>query len=257
MCNDGIMAVIFVTLLGFFVGSFLDVVIDRLPRSESFLKGRSYCESCKHVLGTRDLIPLVSFVLLRGRCRYCHVPLSYQYPLLELTTGLLFAITYLSLRFSSYPELAYNLFIISALIVVFFVDLQHGIIPFKIVVPSIVIVLTFLLFTNPSLLVTHLITGFAVMFFFFLLFAGTKGKGMGFGDVVYAFFMGLLLGFPESVIGLYIAFLTGAVISLILVVLKRKRLRGSTIPFGPFLVAGTYIAFVWGNIITVQLLKVI
>jgi len=245
-----VVLVLFVFILGLFFGSFLNVIIDRLPREESFWKGRSYCESCNHVLSPLDLFPLVSFAALRGKCRYCHTPLSYQYPLLELLTAVAFVLTFMAVYLTSPSTILFHLFIVGVLIVVFFIDLQHGIIPFKVVLPAIGITGIYYLFQDPTIFLTHAIAGAVVSAFFFLLFAGTKGKGMGFGDVVYAFFMGLLLGFPESIIGLYIAFLTGAVISLILILLKRKRLRGSTIPFGPFLVAGTFIALVYGRDLT-------
>jgi prepilin signal peptidase PulO-like enzyme (type II secretory pathway) len=92
-----------------------------------------------------------------------------------------------------------------------------------------------------------LIPGIGSFLFLFLLFVGTKGRGMGFGDVVFAGYMGLLLGFPYVAVAHYIAFLTGAFISSILILLKRKHLKGSTIPFGPFLVLGTYTSFLWGE----------
>ena len=154
-------------------------------------------------------------------------------------------------------EIIFSLFSVSVLIVIFFIDLNQGIIPFKVILPTILITVVFFLFKDQSTFLTHMLSGIAVSLFFFLLFAATRGKGMGFGDVVYALFLGLLLGFPNSIIGLYIAFLTGAVISLILVLLKRKKLRGSTIPFGPFLVLGTFIAYIWGDLITGFIFKLL
>lgn len=242
--------IIFVTIIGLFIGSFLNVVIDRLPRGESFWSGRSYCESCKHVLSGRDLIPLFSFLSLRGKCRYCHARLSYQYPLLEALTAACFLLTYLFLPSYSLVSAIFSLIIVSVLIIIFFIDLFEGIIPFKIIIPATVLTAAYLLTYDPSIIVMHVVTALLTASFFFFLFAITKGKGMGFGDVVYAFFMGLLLGFPNTVLGLYIAFLTGAGVSLILIVLKRKKLKGSTIPFGPFLVLGTYVVLVWGGMIT-------
>ncbi len=240
----------FILIMGLFFGSFLNVIIDRLPRGESFISGRSHCESCGHTLSSRDLIPILSFVLLKGRCRYCRTSLSLQYLTLEVLTATTFLLTFVMLPGVSPFTLIYHFIIASILILIFFIDLKHGIIPFAIIIPGIVIVGVYLALTAiPSVILIHFVSALASALFFLLLFLGTKGRGMGFGDVVYAFFMGLVLGFPNIVLGLYIAFLTGAGISLILIILKRKRLKNSTIPFGPFLVLGTFVAILWGNTI--------
>ena len=245
-----VLTILLVFLIGLFVGSFLNVVIDRLPRNESFVKGRSYCESCKHTLSGWDLVPLFSFLYLRGKCRYCHTGLSLKYPLLEGITGLLYVLTYLSFYQNLYL-VVFGIAVINALIIIFFIDLYKGIIPFVIILPMIILTAVYgLLFLSPSENIMHFASALVSFLLFFGLFVGTKGRGMGFGDVVYAFFLGLLLGFPNTILALYIAFLTGAFISLILILLRRKKLRGSTIPFGPFLVTGTFIAFLWGDLIT-------
>lgn len=245
-------------IFGLFIGSFLNVVIDRLPRGESFWSGRSYCEACHHTLSGLDLIPLFSYLALRGKCRYCHIPLSIQYPLLEAITGIVFALSYIFSPKNSLLDIIFFLIIASVLIIVFFIDLFEGIIPFVIIIPATILTFLYLLATKiPSDVLISFLTALGASGFFLALFLGTKGKGMGFGDVVYAFFMGLLLGFPNTILGLYIAFLTGAAISLILILRKRKRLRGSTIPFGPFLVLGTYSALIWGNLIVNHIFQTI
>jgi leader peptidase (prepilin peptidase) / N-methyltransferase len=244
-----------VFIFGTFIGSFLGVVIDRLPRGESIVKGRSHCDHCKKSLATFDLIPVFSFLFLRGRCRYCKTKLSSFYPLIEIVTGALFVLTALQLS-NMYEVLGmeymiaalYYLFIISVLIVIFFIDLKHGIIPFPVIVPAIIVSFFYLLFFENSLFVNHLLAGVGACLFFLAVFLATRGRGMGFGDVIYAFFMGLVLGFPHIVVGLYIAFVSGALISLVLLGLKLKKLKGGIIPFGPFLVLGTLIALFWGQI---------
>lgn len=261
------MLLLLLFVLGISVGSFLNVLIDRIPREESFLKGRSYCEKCKKELSFFDLIPLLSFVMLKGKCRYCHSPISFYYPLVEVTTGVLFVLTFLNIEsrimnqafltpnfslltsISQLSSFIYQLVIFSSLIVIFFTDLKYGIIPDKILFPAIIIVFLFIISQSLSILISNLLSAFGAFLFFFLLFLVTKGKGMGFGDVKYVFFMGLFLGFPKVAIGLYISFLTGAFISLILIVLRKKRFKGSTVPFGPFLVFGTVIAFFLGDAI--------
>ena len=245
--------------LGLAVGSFLNVLIDRLPRNEPVTKGRSHCESCKRKLRWDDLIPVFSFIALGGKCRYCKAPISFYYPAVELITGVLFILFFLFLQGNSikYEVLSIKyiiqaicyLFIISSLIVVFFTDLRYGIIPDKITYFGIIVSFLYLILTTNYLILPNALSAFAAFFFFLLIFIISKGKGMGFGDVKLAFLMGLFLGFPKIIVALYVAFLTGAVISLILVLIGRKKFFGSTIPFGPFLVLGTIVALFFGNYI--------
>lgn len=233
-------------VLGITVGSFLTVLVDRLPRNETVFSGRSHCESCKKVLNWQDLIPLVSFVILKGKCRYCHSRLSWHYPMVELTTGILFVITIynlqsnLNFQLGQIPTLFYYLFIVSSLIVIFFADLKYGIIPDKIIFPTIVVALIYVFIIYNSLFLIHFLSaGGAFLFFLFLYFI-TRGKGMGLGDVKFAFLIGLVLGFPQAVVALYAAFLTGGVVGIMLILWGKKRLfGGATIPFGPFLAVAT------------------
>lgn len=257
------------------IGSFLNVIVDRIPRGESFLYNRSYCEHCRKNLAWYDLIPLISFLLLNGKCRYCHTPISALHPLIEAVTAVLFVLT-ASVLFSS-PSLSYfsqfiagvyYFFLISTLIIIFFIDLKFGIIPFKVVSLAILVTCcwyllapfldyagsniqsTLLLNTFPNVILSAL----AVFLFFFLLFLVTKGRGLGFGDVVYVLLMGFVLGFPKIILGLYIAFLSGAFISLILVIVGKKKMKGGTIPFGPFLVFGTIVSLFWGQMLIEKIL---
>ncbi len=259
------MTVFFVFLIGTAIGSFLNVLIDRLPHDESVIKGRSYCDSCKKQLAWYDLIPILSFVLLRGRCRYCHSPIGWYYPLVEFTTGLLFLFTFLHLpiqnfqfsifsprgeagNFQFIATLFYYFFIVSSLIVIFFTDIKYGIIPDKIVYPGIFLSLMYLIL-HTSYFIPHVLSALGAFLLFFLLHAVTRGRGMGFGDVKLAGFLGLFLGFPKVVVALYVAFLTGAVVALILVLLRKKKFKGSTVPFGPFLVIGTLISLFYGEML--------
>ena len=236
-----------VFLLGSAVGSFLNVVVDRGSAGQSFLKGRSHCDHCRHALYWFDLIPLFSFFLLSGKCRYCHKKLSFYYPIVEIVTGLAFVLVAV-LYFPSLLVMGYFFFIISCLIVIFFADLKYGIIPFFSVLPAVVVTVVWhLLVPGDIAFSNYLLSALGAFLFFFLLFAVTKGRGMGFGDVVYAFLMGFLLGFPNIVLAFYIAFISGAIISLVLVWLQKKKLKGSTIPFGPFLVGATVISLFWGE----------
>ncbi len=249
-------------LLGLFIGSFLNVLVDRMPSEESSLKGRSHCDSCKHVLSLIDLIPIISFVMLQGKCRYCGHAMGLYYPLVELITGLLFAFSaYFVLGGSTGAPvnslhilsffLLYYLFLISTLIIIFFTDLKFGIIPFNAVALGLsAVVLRQVLLPTPGIMFFNYILSAVGLFLFFLfIFLVTRGKGMGFGDVVYAFLMGFILGYPKVVLGFYIAVISGAVIPLVILGIKHKKIRGATIPFGPFLVAGTLISLFWGDLL--------
>jgi prepilin signal peptidase PulO-like enzyme (type II secretory pathway) len=251
---------LFIFILGSSVGSFLGVIVDRLSSKESIWKGRSHCDHCRHILGALDLFPIFSFLLLGGKCRYCHKKLSWFYPSIEICT----AIVYIAASFVVFAGLgqlvlqshdlflfSYYLILSSALIVIFFTDLRYGIIPFNAVAVALcVTILWYFLsatFGQPINIVAVIASALGAGGFFLLLFIFTKGRGMGFGDVVYAFLMGFTLGFPGVFLGLYLAFVTGAIVSLLLVAIKKKKFKGGTIPFGPFLVFGTLVTLLWGN----------
>lgn len=143
---------------------------------------------------------------------------------------------------------------VNVFIVIFFTDLKYGIIPFQVILIGNISVATYLLYTfSPYTIIVHLLSAFGAFLSFLLLFFATRGRGMGFGDVVLTLLMGLFLGFPNTAFALYIAFLTGAVVSLILILMGAKHLRKDTIPFGPFLVTGTLISFLFGS----SILKVV
>ncbi len=250
---------LFVFVFGLVVGSFLNCLIYRLEKKESFLKGRSYCPYCKHILGWKDLIPLFSFLFLKRKCRYCHKKISWQYPLVEIATGLLFV---LILNFSAFGEPALGwqnllttcfLFVISCFLLIIFVyDLKHFIIPNKIIYPAILIALIYRLVTIYDLRFTiyeflyPFLAAFGAAAFFLIIILISKGKWMGVGDVKLAFFMGLLLSFPNILVALFLSFLIGAIVGVGLVLTKKKTFK-SEVPFGPFLVTGTFIALFWGK----------
>ncbi|MBI3069822.1 MAG: prepilin peptidase [Candidatus Levybacteria bacterium] len=251
------MIFILLFILGLAVGSFLNVLIYRLPRNLSIF-GRSFCPHCKKKIAWHDNIPLLSFAILGGKCRYCRSPISLQYPIVELTTAILFVLVFLfpneSIKYQVLSikylvSLGYYLLIISSLVAIFFIDLKHGIIPDKIVYPAVVISLFFLISQYLNILISHFLSATASFLFFFLLVLITRGRSMGMGDVKLAFLMGLFLGFPKIVIALYVAFLTGAAVSLILVLWGKKKFSGGTVPFGPFLVFGTLLAFFFGEVL--------
>ncbi len=242
------MAFILVFILGTALGSFLNVLIDRLSTGRTFIKGRSYCENCKKVLKAIDLIPIVSYLVLKGKCRHCKKSIPFRLFVVEFSTGLfssLIFLLYLQGVFSL-PAAILIFLIIYAFFGIFVADIVYGIIPDLLVIISLFGSFLYVLFQNLPLH-NHLFSALGTLAFFFFLFIVTRGKGMGLGDVKLSFVLGLLLGFPLVVVSLYIAFLTGAVISIILVICKKLRFFGSTIPFGPFLVASSVIALFYGR----------
>jgi len=257
-------------IFGTAIGSFLNVVAYRSVHGGSLFLDRSKCPHCKHKLNTLDLVPILSFILLHGKCRYCEKSISWQYPTVELTTGILFVIVILQgltfrlegqdLNFVSY---SYFLFVTSVLITIFITDFRDGLIPDKIILPSIAIALAFKVllavstfqevlvvagsnFLTFSQIGWDILAGLVGGLFFLLLVVFSKGKAMGGGDIKLAVFMGLVLGLSKLALALFLAFLTGAIVSLILIFVGKKRF-GQTIAFGPFLVFGAYIALIWGQ----------
>lgn len=242
---------LFVFLFGLIIGSFLNVVIYRLEKEEDFVKGRSYCPGCHHTLTWLDLVPVASFLVLGGKCRYCHKKISIQYPLVEIATGLVFLliINYQVsiINFQSTINLIFLFYITSVLIIIFVYDLKFYLIPDKVLFPAIAVAFLYRLFQNPNMqLFNYLLAVLAASGFFLFIFLISHGKWMGFGDVKLAILLGLLLGFPNILVGLFLSFFFGAIIGVILIYFQKKGLK-SEIPFAPFLIVGTGVALFWGN----------
>jgi prepilin signal peptidase PulO-like enzyme (type II secretory pathway) len=246
MINMSLLISITLFVVGMCVGSFLNVLVGRFDQEDrSWYQGRSVCDHCGRQLKWWENVPVVSFVLLKGKCRTCQSPIPYQYLLVELLTGLFFAGLYLVLGLSSNFLLnLFNYLILTLLIAVVLFDLKYMIIPdYLVIALLILVVIKQLLITGFDL--SNLLAALGSTSFLGLLYFITKGKGMGLGDVKFAFFMGLFLGWPEVVVAFYTAFLTGAVIGVILILMGRKKF-GQLVPFGPFLVLGTFISWLWG-----------
>lgn len=242
---DGILIILF----GLAIGSFLNVVIDRAPTEESIFLGRSHCDFCHKALRWYELIPVVSFIALRGKCLRCRKSLSWQYPLVECATGLLFLWLYRLVPFSD-STVVYVLaigsmaLIASSCIVILVADFKYQLIPDTAVIGLLVAGLLRLYLGSPDTsfpVVTGAIGGGIFLFLWWI----TRGRGMGFGDVKLAAVLGFLIGFPGAVVAFYIAFLTGAMTGVILMIGGKAGMK-SKIAFGPFLIIGAIIALVWG-----------
>ncbi len=238
----------FFFLLGLVVGSFLNCIIYRINVNEK-PEGRSYCPKCKQGLSYKDLVPVFSYIFLLGKCRYCKKKISIEYPLVELLTGTLFLLAFILVGIS--VELIFLLAVLFFLILVFVYDLKHYIIPdfanFSLIgISFLYLIARAFMESDFDVLLYGLFSALGAFLFFFSIFYFTKGKGMGFGDVKYVIFMGFFLGFPNILAGLFISFVLGAIIGLVLIAAKRKKIK-SQVPFGPFLIVGTLGAYFYGG----------
>ncbi len=246
---------ILIFVFGLFVGSFLNVVICRVKSGEKFLWGRSRCPKCKKTLRWFDLIPVVSFMLLKGKCRYCQKKISIQYPFVELATGVLFAAflwrTASLIDFAESPglfliTLFYYCFFASALIIIFVYDLKHYLILDRIVFTCLFISLpaiTFMPGTSPLSAIIAALLGSGFLGLILLL---TRGKGMGAGDVKFALLLGFMVGYPLIIVTFFLAFVTGAIVGIVLILLKIKNLK-SEVPFGTFLSVAAILTLLFGR----------
>ncbi len=246
-------------LFSLFIGSFLGVVVDRLYRGEQFLYGRSHCDLCNHTLSYKDLIPVFSYLLMGGRCRYCRKKLSPTLPFFELVTAITITLFVYYSFINSLPLVSIILgFLVTIfLLLTFLTDLKYYVIfdPYLYGIGIIYILLGGFYWVGIDIgifsalyenLLSHLISALWLAAFFAVLHYGSKKKAMGEGDIYLAFVLGLYLTFSQSIIFWFSAFLTGALIGVILLVLKKKKVK-QMVPFGPFLVIGFVTAFIFGN----------
>ncbi len=241
MGSEEIVIYISFFVLGLIIGSFLEVVIYRIPRKLSIIKPGSYCPNCKGKIAFYDNIPLISYIILKGRCRNCKVKISYKAFIIELFAGLLFVLNYFF--FSLSIQTIIGIIFSCVLIVVSFIDIDLRIIPNVIVLPFTIIGLGFNIYRNPEKWWMPLAFS-AGAFTFMLIINLIYPKGMGMGDVKLSLMVGAFL--VKSVIaGLFLGFLLGAIFGVGVIIKKRKMRQ--TIPFGPFISIGSIIALFWGD----------
>lgn len=240
--------IILIFVLGLIVGSFSNVCIYRIPRNESIIYPASHCPKCRSNISPKDNIPLLSYILLKGRCRNCKSKISIQYPIVEFLTGLTYLIIYLAYGLS--VQTLIYIILSSALIIIAFIDLNEQIVPDVISLPGIVIgfIISFFVshisYMNSALGVLVgggiiLIIGLAGSVIF-------KKEAMGGGDVKLAAMIGAFLGWRYIIISLFLGFFLGALAGIFLILSKIKS-REDAIPFGPFIVLGSFITLLWGE----------
>jgi leader peptidase (prepilin peptidase) / N-methyltransferase len=257
---------IFVFLFGTIIGSFLNCLIWRLHKEES-LMGRSYCPKCKKQIAWYDNIPILSYLILFGKCRHCHKPISFQYPMVEFITGVLYVLAFYyifqsSIPFSQFqipnfsalggsayggqfPLIFRDFFIIAVMIVIFIIDLRWMLILDIVTLPAcIVILITNLIlgFSWQNLLISGIIGGS----FFLLQFIVSNGKWIGGGDIRLGLLIGLIFGWPKVLAVIMLAYLLGTAVALPLIAIGKKH-WGSKLPLGVFLSASSVLMLFYGD----------
>lgn len=252
-------------VLGLCCGSFVNMLVYRTAvayeltkskgikkiKSSSFLKmlgGRSFCDDCGRQLKWYENIPVISWLIQKGKTRCCQKKLSVLYPIVEIVTGILFLLLFRSQISDLRSQI---LFLVLGFVVIVFLvfsavfDLKYMILPdfsTVVLVSSGLVLWCVRYFGN----LDYILSGLGAFGFLGLLYLITKGKGMGLGDVKLAIFMGLFLGWQKTILAFYVAFILGAGVSLVLMLFKKAG-RKSIIAFGPFLILGVFVAWFWGN----------
>jgi len=259
-------------IVGLIIGSFLGAANYRLKTAEDIVFKRSHCPRCRHDIRWYDNIPLLSFVILHGRCRDCRKYISREYPLIELMTGILFAgvalkffgapllgvsgIIFGTIGTSAIIDMSFLLFAVCYLVIIFWHDYDFMLIPDAVVYPAIFVTFFYQIYKyiQSPLSIANFhspLTGAvlsalgAALFFFFLIWV-SKGKWIGGGDVKLGFLAGLIVGWPKILFVFFLTYLIGSVISLALIALKKKTWK-SQVPFGPFMVAAILIVLFFSD----------
>jgi prepilin signal peptidase PulO-like enzyme (type II secretory pathway) len=245
--------VVVAAMLGLIFGSAINAMVWRLYVGRSWVKGRSICPECEHVLSAVDLVPVVSWLMLRGRCRYCRAPIK-DHPIVEIVTGLAFALSAYALYFNGTfdaVKLVFWMAMLVLLLVLAVYDARWFILPDKIMLPLIVVAFGYAASTavvthSAHALVDYLVAAVVAGGAFYAIVFFSRGRAMGGGDIKLAFCMGLILGLQGTLVALFLAFNAAAVIGLALIA-SGKRGRKDQIPFGPFLVGATVVAFLYSS----------
>ena len=229
-------------IYGIVFGSFFNVVGLRIPKKESIVSPPSHCTTCDRKLGVLDLVPVFSYIFLRGKCRGCKSRISVVYPLMELTTGSLFALSYYKFGFGL--ELVVAILFISLLVIITVSDIAYMLIPNKVLLPFAVALFSARLLT-PLAPWWDSLLGAAVGFSILFLIAVVSRGGMGGGDIKLFFVIGLVLGTLHTLLTLFLASIIGTIIGLI-VVKRTGQSRKTPIPFGPSIALAAVIAYFFG-----------
>jgi len=235
-------------LFGLIIGSFLNVVIHRLPLREDMVFTPSRCPRCRAPIPFYLNVPLLSYLVLRGRCHACHGRISLQYPLVEALTGFSFWLVYQ--RYGLSPHAAACAVFLCLLIVLAAIDLKHTILPDELTLGGAAVFLVYSFFNPEVGQLDALLSGLGAALFFAALFyiylKVRKVEGLGFGDIKMALLLGLFLGLRRLVVAIFLSSLTGLLVGIFFIVFKKKNLKFA-LPFGPFLALGSYVSLFCGD----------
>jgi leader peptidase (prepilin peptidase)/N-methyltransferase len=240
------MALVPVVTFGLVIGSFVNVVIARLPQRRSLWAPRSACPQCGNLIAWYDNVPLVSFAALRGRCRACAAPIPWRYPLVEAATALLFAVAWLASG-GDVRDFVVAAVFLAALVAITVIDLRHQIIPDAITLPGIVAGLVASVVTQRISWRDAVIGVLLAAVLFVAVIVLSRG-GMGGGDLKLGAMLGAFLGWKALLVALFVAVMLGGV-SAVALLASRRLGRKDAIPFGPFLAVGGVVALFWGDAI--------
>ncbi|OGL70909.1 hypothetical protein A3C09_03150 [Candidatus Uhrbacteria bacterium RIFCSPHIGHO2_02_FULL_47_44] len=257
------MTIFLLVAAGFFIGSFLCLVVDRFGTGQSMVVGRSVCEKCHATLEMIDLIPVLSFLFLHGRCRRCHESISWRYPIIECATALLFGLVAwrltvpVLLPIGFVPDhaalfLLRDLVFSSLLLVLFLIDIRQGILPDQITLPGILFIAIFNFFLGIPWM-TIAVGAVVIGGFFALQFLLSRGKWVGDGDIRFGVLLGVMFGAAQGMLVLACAYIIGALFAAFLIWKKKAQLK-STLSFGPFLAVAGWIVLIFGSYLAEQFL---
>ncbi|WP_176718805.1 prepilin peptidase [Caloranaerobacter ferrireducens] len=237
---------IVVFAIGLIIGSFLNVCIYRIPKGESIVYPPSHCTSCNTRLKVFDLIPVFSYLLNKGRCRYCGEYISLQYPFIELLNGLIYLLLFY--KFGVCFDLIRYLFLTSLLIIIGFIDYKHKIIPDSVLLFGFFTTLIFKLLYYSKVELLNSILGLLIGGLIFLIIAIVSHGGMGGGDIKLIALLGFFFGWEHLLLLMFLSFVIGAFFSIVLLLLRIKD-RKDFIPFGPFISIAAIITIFYGDIL--------
>jgi len=240
---------VIIILFGLIFGSFLNVVIYRLPLEQSIVKPRSFCPECGKTVRAYDNIPVLSYLFLLGKCRNCKVPIPVRYPLIEIFTSFTFWYSYHMAEYGLI-HLIFTVIFLLILTVLFFIDMKHMILPDELTIGGSVIFLIYSFF-NPEVKTLEAIVSaagvtllFAGMYLFYIKVR--KIEGLGQGDIKMVFLLGIFLGANKLIVTILLASLSGLAVGIVIIIIKKKDFKYA-LPFGTFLSIGGYIAYFFGD----------
>ncbi len=240
--------IIIIVLIGMAWGSFLNVVIYRLPREMSLLRPPSTCPDCEKRIKPYDNIPLLSYILLRGKCRYCQAKIPFSYFLVEFLTPLSFLLLFS--QYSLSPFFFASCVFASAFIALAVIDFYHQILPDEITLPCLLLAIVYSLFRSDFNLMESLVGAVAgagvLLFVYGAYYLLRKQEGLGMGDVTMMLMIGAYLGWLQAFFTLILASFAGAVVGILFIIFKRKNLQYS-LPFGTFLAPAAFVPLLWGD----------